>query len=407
MIYRKRRRGRTFNILNLREDSSECSNASTFISSRSSKDGEAKNMRSISKKRSLIFVGITLFALLTLSIGLAVKGTTAQAAGTDSNTANQLQDPGHQVLPANDGWASANGGTSGGSAAASANIYTVTNREQLVQALGGDNTGADATPKIIYIKGSINGNEDDAGNPLTCADYITGGYSLDAYLAAYDPAVWGRTQKPSGALETARAASEKAQAARVEIFIPSNTTIIGLGDSATSHLRTPPTASPSGIQRMAPQVTGTPRLITYLSSTTQRMSGSTTTLSPMRTNPIAWHHCTLGVNISSMMANAILPRALILSPSRGTASPIMIRPCLLDPRILQPSIQASCALRYTITNLRILFNACRAYVSARCTSMTITTTRRRTPLFSMPWVLGYHLRSTPRTIIINSLQASL
>ena len=232
MIYRKRRRGRTFNILNLREDSSECSNASTFISSRSSKDGEAKNMRSISKKRSLIFVGITLFALLTLSIGLAVKGTTAQAAGTDSNTANQLQDPGHQVLPANDGWASANGGTSGGSAAASANIYTVTNREQLVQALGGDNTGADATPKIIYIKGSINGNEDDAGNPLTCADYITGGYSLDAYLAAYDPAVWGRTQKPSGALETARAASEKAQAARVEIFIPSNTTIIGLGDSA-------------------------------------------------------------------------------------------------------------------------------------------------------------------------------
>jgi pectate lyase len=178
-------------------------------------------------------IGIAFFAILILSIGFIFRGGVVQAATTEGSDQPSIgHDIGSQVLPANDGWASAEGGTTGGSTAAPAQIYTVTNREQLVQALGGDNTGADATPKIIYIKGVINGNEDDAGNPLTCADYTTDGYSLAAYLQAYDPAVWGRTAVPSGPLEAARVASHLKQSARVEIYIPSNTTIVGADPGA-------------------------------------------------------------------------------------------------------------------------------------------------------------------------------
>ena len=187
-------------------------------------------MYPISKKRSLISLGITLFAVLTLSAGFLFNADATHAAVTPSNSTQNMQDAGRQPLPANDGWASATTGTTGGSAAAPANVYTVSTRAQLVQALGGDNKGTDATPKIIYIKGTIYGNQDNTGKMLTCADYALNGYTLSAYMAAYDPAVWGRTAKPSGPLEDARHASELNQASYVQIYIPSNTTIIGLGD---------------------------------------------------------------------------------------------------------------------------------------------------------------------------------
>ncbi len=172
-------------------------------------------MHSVSKKRSLTFIAITLFAVLSLSISFAFR-----------TNANAATDPGHQVLPANDGWAAASGGTTGGAAAAAANVYTVTTRAQLVTALGGAKSTS-TTPRIIYVSGTIYGNQSDSGTTLSCSSYITGGYSLSAYLAAYDPAVWGRTSVPSGTQETARAASEANQAARVKIYIPSNTTIVG------------------------------------------------------------------------------------------------------------------------------------------------------------------------------------
>src|SRR5690242_17576334 len=44
-------------------------------------------------------------------------------------------DLGRQPLPANDGFAAAAGGTTGGSAATPAHVYTVTSRKQLVDAL--------------------------------------------------------------------------------------------------------------------------------------------------------------------------------------------------------------------------------------------------------------------------------
>ncbi|MDQ1071609.1 pectate lyase family protein [Streptomyces canus] len=135
----------------------------------------------------------------------------------------ESRDISRDTLPANDGWASEGEGTTGGSAADAAHVYTVTDRAGLVRALD----GGSATPKIIRIAGTVDANTDDDGDHLDCADYATDGYGLKKYLAAYDPRTWGAA-KPSGPQEEARQASAKKQAERVELLVGSNTTIVGL-----------------------------------------------------------------------------------------------------------------------------------------------------------------------------------
>ncbi|WP_443076709.1 pectate lyase family protein [Streptomyces sp. TRM 70361] len=137
-------------------------------------------------------------------------------------------DPARAVLPEGDGWASAEGGTTGGAAADTDHVFTVTDRAGLAAALN----GGDDTPKIIKIKGTVHGNADDRGNPLGCEDYRRGGYTLEKYLRTYDPAVWGDAE-PSGPLEDARAASAAEQEKRVKLAVGSNTTLIGVGKDAT------------------------------------------------------------------------------------------------------------------------------------------------------------------------------
>ncbi|MDR7133184.1 pectate lyase [Lysobacter niastensis] len=152
--------------------------------------------------------------------------------------AGRIPDLDRETLASGDGWASLATAalphaTTGGSAATAARVHTVSDRNALVAALN----FPDATPKIIRIAGVIDGNVDADNQPLTCADYarpdaVTNTlYSLDAFLAAYDPAVWGRTN-PSGPLERARVASAAAQQARVRIRIPANTTIVGVTPDA-------------------------------------------------------------------------------------------------------------------------------------------------------------------------------
>lgn len=160
------------------------------------------------------------------SLGLAAVGATA-AAG------DQPDDIGRQVLPANDGWGSFSTGTTGGAAADADHVFVVHDRAGLVAALGGDNAtnASDATPKIVLVEGTIDGNVDDADQALTCDSYRDPAFTLDAYLAQFDPAVWGK--KPvSGPLEDARKRSEKNQGARVQIRVGPNTTIVGTGDDA-------------------------------------------------------------------------------------------------------------------------------------------------------------------------------
>lgn len=153
--------------------------------------------------------------------------------------AHGSRDLGRETLHPQNGWAAAGSGVTGGSAAAPEQIYIVRNRAELIAAL---NNGVPSStspsnpsnePKIIYVKGTIDANVDDNNNPLTCEDYYTDGYTLEAFLAAYDPAVWGRDAEPSGPLEDARAASNTTQERRVRIRVGSNTTIVGLGKNAT------------------------------------------------------------------------------------------------------------------------------------------------------------------------------
>ena len=67
----------------------------------------------------------------------------------------------------------------------------------------------DPTPKLIYVKGVIDVNVDDAGNTLSCKDYArpdpaTGEkYSVFAFLAMYDP------EGPYGKQQPVRVARKK------------------------------------------------------------------------------------------------------------------------------------------------------------------------------------------------------
>lgn len=148
--------------------------------------------------------------------------------------ADEPRDLGREVLPENDGWAATAPGTTGGAAAEADNVFVVTDRQELIAALNDGlypppSSSPSNTPKIIYVQGMIDVNVDDDNNPLACEDYYRDGYTLEAYLAAYDPEVWGRDEEPSGPLEDARVASRNAQRDRIRIRVGSNTTLVGLG----------------------------------------------------------------------------------------------------------------------------------------------------------------------------------
>ena len=179
--------------------------------------------------RTLVAIGAS---AVTVTASIVVANLPAQAA-TTTTPSTMAQQLARQTLATGDGWAASGTGTTGGSAADDAHVFTVRNRAELVAALGGDNltNGTNATSKIIYVAGGIEANVDDADTPLTCADYADPAYTTEAFLAAYDPAVWGRAAKPSGPVEDARVRSTKNQGARINIQVGSNTTIVGLRGS--------------------------------------------------------------------------------------------------------------------------------------------------------------------------------
>jgi pectate lyase len=141
------------------------------------------------------------------------------------------RDLGREVLEPNDGWAALGEGVTGGSAATPDHVYVVRNRQELVAALA----YPASHPKIVYVDGTIDANVDDNNQPLTCQDYYRDGYTLECFLAYYDPAgPWGPNPpaNTTGSLEASRRASAAAQSARVRIRVPDNTTIVGLDSRA-------------------------------------------------------------------------------------------------------------------------------------------------------------------------------
>ena len=158
--------------------------------------------------------------LFLCAIGLSASVATGQTISPFYDALSR------EVLSVNDGWAAFGAGTTGGSAATADRVFIVTNRAQLIASLSG------TAPKIIFVSGTIALNVDDAGQPLTCDAYAAGtGYTLEAYLAAYDPATWGR-RLPSGPLENARVAAHTKQQNRIRVNLTSNTTLVGLGPDA-------------------------------------------------------------------------------------------------------------------------------------------------------------------------------
>lgn len=135
--------------------------------------------------------------------------------------------PERQTLGPRDGWAAAEGGTSGGAAAAPGDVYQVRDRAGLVTALA----AAGSRPKIVKVRGRIDLSVDEAGRSLGYEDYRDPYFDFAAYVRAYDPANWGR-EPPAGPLEQARQRSSRRQAERMVVRVPSNTTLIGVGSDA-------------------------------------------------------------------------------------------------------------------------------------------------------------------------------
>jgi pectate lyase len=158
-------------------------------------------------------------------------GWLAAIAFAHGATAAQ-RDVGRQTLPSGDGFASLGEGVSGGAAADSL-VFVVRNRAELVAALAAGQANA---PRIIYVDGVIDANVDDNNRPLACQDYYRGGFTLEAFLAFYNPAgPWGPNPpaNTAGSLEEARRTSAAAQSARVRMRMPDNTTIVGTDARAT------------------------------------------------------------------------------------------------------------------------------------------------------------------------------
>src|SRR5688572_238661 len=187
--------------------------------------------RRFSRGKSMFLPCLARALAYLLSIGFLLG--TARAA-------TPVEPGGRDILGINDGWGAVTTaalpmGTTGGSAATAARTVAVTSRKELVAALA----WPDPSPKLIYLKGVIDVNVDDAGKVLTCKDYArpdpaTGEmYSIHAFLTMYDPAGPHGKDNPYGGQEEARMASAAAQAARVRIRIPPNTTLYGAGTDAT------------------------------------------------------------------------------------------------------------------------------------------------------------------------------
>ncbi|MFH8607441.1 polysaccharide lyase family 1 protein [Streptomyces sp. NPDC018029] len=157
-----------------------------------------------------------------LVLGATATATATTKAKVTATTAQAVPGQARHVLPPHDGWASTGGGTTGGAGADAAHTFTVTTWEEFRAALA---AGGDA-PRVIKVKGVL--RADAAG----CGAFEAEGYDFAKYLAAYDPAVWGRDRPVSGEQEDLRAASATRQAAAVKAYIPSDTTIVGVGRNA-------------------------------------------------------------------------------------------------------------------------------------------------------------------------------
>jgi pectate lyase len=180
----------------------------------------------------------TLLPLAALTSALVV-GLTAPAVaagpGGSNGTGHARHDLGRQVLGATDGWAAAEGGTTGGAAATDAEVHHVDSWPELQAALGGADAQESTTPRIVYVHGELNAYERADGTLATCDTFAAeAGFDQDEYIAAFDPATWTYTvtDEEREALQDRQDAAAAVQASQTRQDIGSNTTVVGVGDDA-------------------------------------------------------------------------------------------------------------------------------------------------------------------------------
>lgn len=168
---------------------------------------------------------------LGTTILVAAAATATVISGAISPAA--YADPGIEARPddaATIGWATSGPGTDGGAGATASSTYVVTDRAQLLAAL--DNGGRRDEPKVIYVVGTIHGNETADGRLLTAADYAPS-YDLDKYLSCFGPDGWSDSRHPyCGDQRRARVTGSNNLKRQIEISVPSNTTLLGVGEDA-------------------------------------------------------------------------------------------------------------------------------------------------------------------------------
>ena len=169
----------------------------------------------------------TLIVTAAGALAVTLAPTVASAHGRDPG-----RDLGREVLGAQDGWAAAEGGTTGGSTADPAHVFHVHTWEEFRAALGGEAARGDTTPRIVHVHGVLDAQRRTADGAVDCASYEVEGFDMADYIAAYAPEVWGTETEPTGPLEDARAASADVQEAQVRQYVGSNVTIVGVGRDA-------------------------------------------------------------------------------------------------------------------------------------------------------------------------------
>ncbi|XHS78579.1 pectinesterase family protein [Burkholderiaceae bacterium UC74_6] len=151
------------------------------------------------------------------------------ASGPQANRFSEYRNAANidrEVLGPKNGWAAFEGGTRGGADAKPDHVFDVYKRSELVAAFS-----LGSTPKIIRIHGLIDFSRDEQGRHVVPASFADREYNFKEFLQAYDPETWGR-KDPIGPLEGARKRSSKRQAEWMQLRVPSNTTLIGVGEGA-------------------------------------------------------------------------------------------------------------------------------------------------------------------------------
>lgn len=144
--------------------------------------------------------------------------------------------PGGGIISPDDaaptGWAAVDGVTNGGADAPAANRYVVDDLAELKAALA--NHGEPTAPKVIYIRGTIDGNQRPDGRVMGEQDYAPG-YDIHKYMSCFGPEgkTWSdQTFDYCKSQRQLRQTGSNNMKRQIEVSLPSNTSVIGLDGDA-------------------------------------------------------------------------------------------------------------------------------------------------------------------------------